>query len=404
MKKIIQNLSIFILIFLLLFCGAPLVPFAEEEPAKSKPPAITVSAPSAILMEASTGTICYAKEEEKQLPMASVTKVMTLLLILEAVEKGQLSLSQEITVSEHAASMGGSQVFLEAGEVQTVETLIKCISIASANDASVAMAEAVAGTEEEFVVRMNQKAKALHMEHTNFVNCCGLDAENHYSCAKDLAFASRELITKYPEIFDYCTIWQEDITHTTRKGSKPFTLTNTNKLIKQYPFATGLKTGSTSLAKFCLSATAEKDGMHFIAVVMAAPTPKERFRDATTLLNYGFANTAYYRDDISGETHNVSIGKGVESSVSASPSGDFHFLAVHGENIAAIRKKVVIEKNLEAPVKKGQTLGVVNYYIGDKKIGSVPILAKNGVPEADYLFYLKQLFFQLSLAENKFGR
>lgn len=229
---------------------------AEESAESSQTDTLSLSAPSAILMEASTGTILYDKESSMELAPASVTKVMSMLLIFEALSSGNIHLTDEVTVSEHAAGMGGSQVFLEPGEIQTVETLIKCISIASANDAVVAMAEYVSGSEEAFVQKMNEKAASLGMSHTHFVNCCGLDDPQHYTSAGDIAIMSRELITRYPQVFDYCGIWQEDITHTTAKGSFPFTLSNTNRLLKQYPYATGLKTGSTSQAKFCLSATA----------------------------------------------------------------------------------------------------------------------------------------------------
>lgn len=233
-----------------------------------------MSAPSAILMEASTGQIIYEKEADKKRPPASVTKVMTLLLIFDAIESGKIKLEDEVTTSEYAASMGGSQVFLEPGETQTVDTMIKCISVASANDACVAMSELIAGSEEEFVVQMNERAKKLGMKNTVFKNCNGLDTEGHETTARDIALMSRELITKYPQIRDYCTIWMENITHTTKKGTSEFGLSNTNKLIKHYEYATGLKTGSTSKAKFCVSATAEKDGMELIAVIMAQKTVK----------------------------------------------------------------------------------------------------------------------------------
>ena len=232
----------------------------EEEAAKENNSGIDVSAPSAILIESSTGQVIYEKDADSIRPPASVTKIMTLLLIFDALSEGQIKLEDEVTTSEYAASMGGSQVFLEAGEVQTVDTMIKCISVASANDACVAMAEHICGNEEEFVAQMNERAKGLGMENTCFVNCNGLDADGHETTARDIALMSRELITKYPKIRDYCMIWMENITHTTKKGTSEFGLTNTNKLIRQYQYATGLKTGSTSKAKFCVSATAEKDG------------------------------------------------------------------------------------------------------------------------------------------------
>ncbi len=222
----------------------------EDTTEKNADGAADVSAPSAILMEASTGQVIYEKDADNQRPPASVTKVMTLLLIFDALEQGKIKLEDEVTTSEYAASMGGSQVFLEPGEVQTVDTMIKCISVASANDACVAMAELIAGTEEEFVAQMNQRAKELGMEHTQFKNCNGLDTDGHVTTARDIALMSRELITTYPQIRDYCTIWMENITHTTKKGTTEFGLTNTNKLIRHYENATGLKTGSTSKAKF----------------------------------------------------------------------------------------------------------------------------------------------------------
>lgn len=384
----------------ILLAHCPLMAWAEETPPAG---GIEIAAPSAILMEASTGAICYAKNETEQLPMASVTKVMTLHLIFEAIKNGQLNLTDQITISEHAASMGGSQVFLEPNEVQTVETLIKCISIASANDAAVAMAEAVAGTEEAFVQLMNEKAAMLHMEHTHFMNCCGLDADGHYSCAKDLAIISRELIINHPEIFTYCTIWQEDITHTTAKGSFPFTLTNTNKLLKQYPYATGLKTGSTSVAKFCLSACATKDNMTMIAVIMAAPTPKDRFKDATTLLNYGFANTVLYQDTTSPSSYQVPVKKGCSDSVAGEISSHFSYITTNSADLSQIKCKKNLQEDLTAPVRKGDTIGTLDYYLQDKKIGSVPILAVENVKKATYSFYLKQTTLQFFSVDSRSG-
>ena len=219
----------------------PLSPAAQTDTAPAAD--LNISAPSAILMEAFTGAVVYEKNSHEARHPASVTKIMTLLLIFDALSSKQISLDDTVTVSEYAASMGGSQVFLEPGETQTVETMIKCISVASANDACVAMAEHVAGSESEFVRMMNERAKGLGMNDTNFVNCCGLDADGHMTSANDIALMSRELITKYPKIHDYCTIWMENITHTTAKGSSEFGLTNTNKLIKHYQYATGLKTG-----------------------------------------------------------------------------------------------------------------------------------------------------------------
>ena len=234
--------------------------------------ALQVSAPSAVLMEASTGQVIYEKGADEKRSPASVTKVMTLILIFDALAEGKIALTDEVVTSAYAKSMGGSQVFLEEGEVQTVETLIKCIVIASGNDASVAMAEYIAGTEGEFVRLMNERAAGLGMTGTHFVDCCGLtDSAEHVTTARDIAIMSRELINKYPEIHNYSTIWMENITHVTKQGAKEFGLSNTNKLLKMANnfTVTGLKTGSTSAAKYCLAATAQKDGVRLIASIMA---------------------------------------------------------------------------------------------------------------------------------------
>ena len=235
-------------------------------------PAPEISAPGAVLMEPSTGTVLYEKNGEEQRSPASITKIMTLLLIFEALEDGQITLEEEAVTSAYAKRMGGSQVFLEEGEKQTVETLIKCIVVASGNDASVVMAEHLAGSEEEFVKRMNEKAGELGMIHTQFEDCCGLtDSEEHYTTASDVAIVSRELITRFPRILDYSSIWMENIIHRTAQGEKEFCLTNTNKLIRSYEGCVGLKTGRTSVAKYCVSAVAQRGEMTLLAVVMGAP-------------------------------------------------------------------------------------------------------------------------------------
>ena len=258
-----------------------------------------VSAPSYLLMEASTGQIICEQEADVRRSPASITKIMTLLLIFDHLDTGRIKLEDEIITSAYAKSMGGSQVFLEEGEVQTLDTMIKCIAVASGNDACVAVAEYIAGSEEEFVKLMNQKAEELRMDNTHFVDCCGLsDSDEHYTTARDVAIMSRELVTKHPEILDYTRIWMEDITHVTRQGSTTFTLSSTNKLLRQYEWTTGLKTGSTSKAKYCLSATASKDGIDLIAVVMAAPDNKVRFQDAMALLNFGYSVSNIYIDEI----------------------------------------------------------------------------------------------------------
>lgn len=267
--------------------------------------------------------------------------------------------------------------------------MIKCISIASANDAAVAMAEHISGSEEAFVEKMNETAAQLSMANTHFVNCCGLDDENHYTSAKDIAIMSRELITKYPQIHNYCTIWQENITHETAKGTFPFTLTNTNKLMKQYPYATGLKTGSTSVAKFCLSATATKDNMTFIAVVMAAETPKIRFADARALLEYGFSNTSIYKDENSTDPISVPVTKGKNDQVCVQGTQEFQYLSTSGENLSQVKRTVDLPESVIAPVKKGEPLGSIIYSIDNKEIGSLPLVASEDVPKAAFTDYLK---------------
>ena len=384
MKKFLS-----LLVALILALQFPVISaWAEEAPADT----LGISAPSAILMEASTGTVVLEKNAHEQLPPASVTKVMTLLLIFDAISQGKIHLDDTVTTSEYASSMGGSQVFLEAGETQSVDTMIKCISVASANDASVAMAEYVAGTESLFVEMMNERARGLGMEDTHFVNCCGLDAEGHVTSAWDIALMSRELITKYPQIHDYSTIWMENITHTTKRGTEEFGLTNTNKLIRQYPYATGLKTGSTSQAKFCVSATAEKDGLELIAVIMAAPDPKGRFADATALLNYGYAKCTLYRDTEDLPLVTVGVQGGVEKEAVGEYGGSFSYLSTTGQDLTGIEKKWYAKTELEAPVEKGQLIGKLVYYLGGEEIGAVEITAAKAIDRAGYLHYLERVF------------
>lgn len=358
---------------------------------------LTVSAPSVVLMEASTGQVIYEKEAHTPLHPASITKIMTMILIFDALEEGKISLEDTVTVSEYAASMGGSQVFLEPGETQTVDTMLKCISVASANDACVAMAEHIWGNEQEFVARMNERAKSLGMKDTTFVNCCGLDVDGHMTTAYDVALMSRELISKYPQIHNYCTIWMENITHVTRRGSSEFGLTNTNKLIRQYPYATGLKTGSTSQAKYCVSATAEKDGMKLIAVIMAAPDHKVRFQDATTLLNYGFGKCQVYKDENKDKLPRLPIQGGVEDSSPLAYESGFTYLDVTGSDLSAITKELDLPESADAPVKKGEPAGKAVYKLNGKEIGSVSILYEKDVKEALFKDYFLKILEEFLL-------
>ena len=359
--------------------------------------AVEVTAPSAILMEMTTGTVLYEKDADTARPPASVTKVMTMLLIFDALAEGKIQLEDEVTTSEYASSMGGSQVFLETGEKQTVETLLKCISIASANDACVAMAEYISGNEEEFVRQMNLRAEGLGMKHTHFVNCNGLDAEGHETSARDIALISRELLLKYPEIHNYCTIWMENITHTTSKGSSEFGLTNTNKLIRQYEYATGLKTGSTGKAKFCVSATAEKNGVSLIAVIMGAEDSKARFKDAVTLLNYGFGKCQMYTDEKMPSLDPISVTGGIQESISLEYEKKFTYLDTTGANLNAVTSRLQIPDKVNAPVKKGDTVGQRIYYLDEKEIGSVNLLAEETVKKAGFFDYLRKALYWIAL-------
>lgn len=375
-----RKIGIFILTFILMSTNVQ----ATEE-------TLQISAESGIIMEASTGNVLYEKEADKELPPASVTKVMTLLLIFDAIEEGKISKEDEVVTSEYAASMGGSQVFLEAGEKQTVETMIKCIAVASANDACVAMAELISGTEEAFVAEMNERAANLNMTHTHFENCNGLDADGHLTTARDIAIMSRELITKYPEITEYTTIWMENITHATKKGSEEFGLSNTNKLLRQYEYATGLKTGSTSKAKFCLSATARKDNIDMIAVVMAEPDSKTRVKDSIAMLNYGFSKCSYYEDEnVLGGTQYAEVEKGKEQEVEAIVKEAFTYVDTNNSDLSNIEKTIKWNKNV-APIKENDIIGSVTYKIEGKEIGKINIHAKNAVERMQYLDALGEM-------------
>lgn len=358
---------------------------------------VEIHAPSAVLMEKTTGKIIYEKDADTKRAPASVTKIMTMLLIFDALEEKKISLNEEVTTSEYAASMGGSQVFLEPGEKQSADTMLKCIAVASANDACVAMAEHLCGNEEEFVRRMNERASGLGMANTHFVNCNGLDTDGHLTTARDIALMSRELITKHPQIRDYAMIWMENITHTTKKGSSEFGLTNTNKLIRQYEYATGLKTGSTGEAKFCVSATAEKNGIELIAVIMGAETSKERFQDAAALLNYGFGKCQLYEDPDPPALNSVKVTGGVEDQVSVVYENVFSYLDMEGASLNEITTELDLPSELEAPVKKGDTAGKLTYFLKGKEIGSVKILAAEDVKKAGILDYMKKIFLRLKL-------
>ncbi len=378
---------------LAVFCGMLL--FAESFlagvlPAKAE---MGITAPSVILVEASTGQVIYEANASERRSPASITKIMTLLLVFEKLKAGIVKLDDQVLVSERASSMGGSQVFLAQGEVQTLETMIKCIVVASGNDASVAVAEHVAGSEAAFVEMMNKKAEELGMADTHFEDCCGLtDSDNHYTSAKDVAIMSRELTVKYPEVLAYSKIWMEDITHETKQGTSVFTLNSTNRLLKQYQWTTGLKTGSTSKAKFCISATASKDGIDLIAVVMGAPDAAVRFGDARTLLNYGFSVCRLYIDDNADALSPLPVEGGVEEQVPVRYAGEFRYLDIQGSSLEEVEKVVELPEKAAAPVREGMEAGRARYLLNGVEIGNAPILYAGSVEKAVYRDYLKRVW------------
>ena len=368
---------------------------SERQGVESTESAVTVISEAAVLMEAGTGTVIYEKNQDVRVSPASITKIMTLLLIYDALYNGKIQLTDEVVTSARAKSMGGSQVFLEEGEKQTVETLIKCIVIASGNDASVAMAEYVSGSEEAFVEEMNQKAADLGMNGTHFVDCCGLtDSNDHYTTAKDVDIMARALITNYPDISQYATIWMENITHVTAKGSSEFGLSNTNKLLKMANNfeVTGLKTGSTAKAGYCFCGTAVKDGVSLIAVVMDAPDYKIRFSEAQQLLNYGFANCSAYRDDHPPVLLPMAIKDGKTESVELMYDGQFSYVALRGENLENIHSKLQLDESLSPPFEAGTKAGRLIYYLDDMEIGEVPIVTKEGIQKAGFSDYLEKVY------------
>ena len=359
-----------VLIFALLLC----VPVRADE--------LTLDAPSALLMEKQTGTVLFAKDEHTPREPASVTKVMTLLLTMEAIDSGALSYDDTVTGSAHAASMGGSQIWLKEGEQMRVEELIKAVCVVSGNDAAVALGEHLAGSEEAFVERMNARAKELGMNDTHFLNCTGLPAEGHVTSAYDIALMSRELILHHPDIRRFTTIWMDSL-----RGGESL-LVNTNKLVRFYPGATGLKTGSTSSAKYCISATAEKDGMELIAVVLGGSTSDKRFADAKALLNYGFA--AYTLLPVVPESPlpAVPVTLGARRQVQAVlPQGSVLLLEKNRAN--ALTQSLTLSEAVEAPVEQGDTLGSLDLFTADGTLlSSLPLLAGESVARLTW----RQLF------------
>lgn len=352
-----------------------------------------VTTPSYILMEASTGQVICEKDADMRRSPASITKLMTLLIVFEHLGSGRIHLDDLVTASAHAKSMGGSQVYLEEGESQTLDTMIKCIAVASGNDASTAVAEYIAGSESEFVKLMNEKADALGLQNTHFEDCCGLtDSDSHYTSARDVAVISRELITKHPEVFNYTQIWMEDIVHNTQAGASVFTLSSTNKLLKQYEWATGLKTGFTSKAMYCLSATANRDGMELIAVLMGAPDSKTRFQDAISLLNYGYSVSQMYRDENKDPLPVQKVEGGIEAELNLTYAGPFEYLDTKGSNLSQIQKEISLPGSVTAPIAEGDAIGEAVYKIDGTRIGSVSILAAQSVDKAGYKDYCRKVW------------
>lgn len=354
--------------------------------------ALDVSAPSALLMEKETGTILFSKDEHAKLEPASVTKVMTILLTMEAIDSGQLSYDTMITASAHACSMGGSQIWLKENEQMTVSDMLKAVCVVSANDCAVALAEQIAGSEEAFVERMNQRTKELGMEDTTFKNATGLPAEGHVTSAYDIALMSRELVLNHPDIRQYTTIWMD----TLRGGAS--SLVNTNKLIRFYEGATGLKTGSTDSALYCLSATAERDGMELIAVIMKGATSPQRFEDAKTLLSYGFSTYALKRITPESALPPVPVKLGTQATVQPVLEKGTALL-LEKSRAGQLAQSVTLTPQVEAPVAKGDPLGTLTVTSGEDVVAELPLVAGEEVPRITYGQMLRRVLRMAFLAE-----
>ena len=365
--------------------NVPISTKTENSPIGKK---LEIKAKSSILMEPNTGRILYEDNADEKLPPASITKIMSLLLVMEALKRGDITLDTKVTASEHACSMGGSQIWLEPGECMTVHELLKATVIASANDACVALGELISGSEEGFVALMNQRAKELGMNNTIFKNCTGLDADGHITSAHDVAIMSCELI-KHELIKDYSTVWMDSL----RDGKSE--LVNTNKLVRFYKGTTGLKTGTTSIAKYCLSASAQRDGLSLVAVVLAGETSNDRFEGAKKLLDYGFANYSFSKIKSDLKEKEVSLKGGTEKTVSVKADDTVNVLLPKSAK-SGIKKETEWKENISAPIEKGDILGYVNIYNGKEQIGRIPISAQNKVKKMNFgiSFYriLKGLF------------
>lgn len=360
---------------------------------------MSLKAKGSILMDFASGKVLLENNSHEKLPLASLTKVMSMLLVMEAVDSGKIALDTKVSVSNHSYSMGGSQVWLEPGEIFTVDELLKAVAIHSANDATVALSEAVAGSEDLFVGMMNEKAKELGMNDTVFVDSSGLTDEGHYSSAYDVALMSRELMLKHPKILEYTSIWHDTFRNNT-PGKKPVSLDNTNKLIHYYKGMVGLKTGFTTKAGYCLSASAIKDNQQLISVVLGEPDSNTRFAETRKLLDYGFANFETTQVNSKGEeVQAVEVKKGLQTSVNAIYKDDVKLLLKKGEK-SKIERQVNIEPNLEAPLKAGQKIGEVTYTLSGNEVGKAELVASNDVQRASFL----RLFFRMIMEWFSMGR
>ena len=353
-----------------------------------------VAAKSAVLMDMTTGQVLYEHNAHEMLPPASVTKVMTLLLIMEAIDSGRIGWDDTVTASESAAAKGGSQVYLKVGETMTVTDMVKSIAVSSANDCACAMAEHISGSEGAFVEAMNEKAKALGMEHTHFLNCTGLDddpqASNHLTCAMDIAIMSRALMMEHPDIRKFTTIWMDTI----RNGS--FGLSNTNKLVRFYPGATGLKTGFTQKAGYCLSATAQRDGMELVATVMGSESSKDRFNACKQLLDYGFANYALVTPQT--EEGQVPVKLGTADTVKVMPKEKIQLLVDKAQR-NQVNITTQLPDSIDAPVSKGQKIGTVTVRVGDQVVSEVPLLAQEAVPKLSWWQMFLRILRRICMAK-----
>ena len=352
---------------------------------------LNLSCASCVLMEKETGTILLEENSHEKLEPASVTKIMTLLLVMEAVDSGRIALEDPVSVSAYAAGMGGSQVYLEEGEQMSVSEMLKCVTVVSGNDCAVALAERLAGSEGAFVAQMNQRAQELGMADTTFLNCTGLPAQGHVTSAHDIALMSRELILNHPKIRNYTTIWMDSI----RDGS--FGLTNTNRLVRFYQGTTGLKTGFTSSAQYCMSATAERGGMELIAVVMKSPSTNQRFDDAKALLDYGFANYTLVPVYPEVPLAPIDVLLGAQPQVQPQPERDCRLLVRKGEE-TQVTTRLSLAENVEAPVERGQILGKLEVYVGGTLRDTIPILSSQPVDRLSIPGIFSQMLSRLLMA------